>query len=153
MNLIIEKSKFVDYYTYLDPIFSSIPEFREMYWLISDLEVTYCPDTRLHDDPVLIDGKSLNEIVQRNKIQFIWAVLSGFIKKPKRIPEELPYADGNPDFWKGIPKPQAIGAEIEIVCWDSTYTLFINANEHVAAKLKELYPDIQDLDKNNETRG
>lgn len=124
-----------------------------MDWLISDLEVNYCTDSRLHNDPVLIDGESLKEIVQKDKIQFIWAVLSGYLEKPKRIPKDLPYADGNPNFWKGTPKPQAAGAEIEIVCWDSTCTLFINVNENVAAKLKELYPDIRDLDKDNETRG
>lgn len=153
MNLIVVKSQYVDYYTYLDPIFTAIPELQKINWLISDLDYNYCEDSRLHDDPILIDGASLNEIVQNNKIQFIWAVLSGFKKPLKKLPFELPYACGNKNFWHGTPKPQAPGAEIEIVCWDSSCTLFINVNKIVADKLKKLYPDIKNLNKENESRG
>lgn len=151
-NLIIEDSKYVDFYTYLDSVFATIPELRKLYWLITDLECNHCPDPRLREDPVLIEGKTFNEIIQVNEIQFIWGVLSGFSDKPIKIPAKLPYADGNPRFWKGKPKPQATGAEIEIVCWDSTCTLFINANDSVATKLKELYPDIRNLDDENKSK-
>jgi len=96
---------------------------------------------------------SLNEILQKTKMQFIWGVLSGFSEKLTKIPSEYPYADGNPNFWEGSPKPQARDAQIEIVCWDSTCTLFININTSIAAKLKVLYPDIKDLDHENELRG
>lgn len=153
MNLILEKSKYVDYYTYIDKIFSKIPQLRKLHWLITDLEFNYCTEPSLQGDaPIFIDGKSLNKIVQASKIQFIWAVFSGYKDRLKNIPEELPYANGNPNFWKGKPKPQANGAEIEIVCWDSSYTLFINVSIDVAKKLKELYPDIHDLDKKNLVR-
>jgi hypothetical protein len=152
LNLILENSKYVKYYTYLDSIFSTVLEFQEMNWVISDVECNQYPDPRISKDPILIDGKSLNEIVQNNKIQFIWAVLSGYREKVLKIPEQLPYADGNPDFWTGKPTPQADDAEIEIVCWDSTCTLFINASTIVSKKLKKLYPDIKDLDEENEKR-
>jgi hypothetical protein len=126
-----------------------VPELRDYYWLISNFECNYCADPRLNDDPIVIDGNSLNSIIQNNKIQFIWAVLSGFTNPIQAIPEELPYADGNPKLWVNSYSPQAFGAEIEIICWDSTCTLFINVNNRIAGKLKKLYPDIKDLDKEN----
>ena len=92
MNLILENSKYVKYYTYLDSIFSTVIEFQEMNWIISDVECNQYPDPRISKDPILIDGKSLNEIIQNNKIQFIWAVLSGYREKVLKIPEKLPYA-------------------------------------------------------------
>ena len=141
------------WYTYLDGIFMNVPELCEYYWLISDLEVNCCPDPKLNSDPVVIDGNTLCEIVQENKIQFIWAVLSGFKNEILSIPDELPFADGNRDLWVGSPRPQAQGAEVEIVCWDSTCTLFIGIDESTSAKLQLMYPDIKDLDQENKQRG
>jgi hypothetical protein len=152
VNLIIEKSKYVKWYTYLDDVFQKIPELRQYRWLISNLQVNYCLDSRLHADPVMINGEDFNEIVQKQKIQFIWAVLSGFKKRIDTFPIELPYADGNRDLWVGSPSPQALGAEIEIVCWDSTCTLFIGVDNNIATKLKGIYPDIRDLDVENKKR-
>lgn len=152
MNLIVENSKYVDYYTFLDDVFDAIPELQEMDWLITDLELNYVDDPRLFQEPIIIDGASLNEILQKTKMQFIWAVLSGYSEKLTVIPADYPYADGNPNFWEGSPKPQVRDAQIEIVCWDSTCTLFINFNPSMAAKLKELYPDIKDLDRVNKSR-
>lgn len=153
MNLIVENSKYVDYYTFLDRVFAAIPELQEMDWLITDLALNYVDDPRLFEEPIIIDGMSLNEILQKTKMQFDWAVLSGYSEKLTVIPEDYPYADGNPNFWVGSPKPQARGAQIEIVCWDSSCTLFINISPSLAEKLKEIYPDIKDLDRENELRG
>ena len=150
MNLIVEKSNHVDYYTYLDTVFHKISEFRDLYWLISDLECNSSKDSKLCEG-ALINGQSLSEIVNNNKIQFIWAVLSGYKEKPSNMPKEMPYAS-NKNYWVGQPSPQDVRAEVEIVCWDSTYTLFINVSQIVASQLKELYPDIKDLNYENELR-
>jgi len=153
VNLILENSKYTEYYTYLDQVFSSVPELLSLNWLITDLEYNFCTDSRLQTDPVIIDGKSLYEIIKKEKVQFIWAVFSGFKNKIENCSENLPFANGNPEFWKGSPTLQAEGAEIEIVCWDSTLTLFIGSNNNVTKKLKVLYPDIKNLDHENEARG
>jgi hypothetical protein len=152
MNLILENSKYVEYYTYLDRVFDAIPELQKFNWLITDLEVNFVDDPRFYQEPVLIDGSSLNQVLQKTSIQFIWAVFSGYLEKLIEIPDELPFADGNPDFWEGSLKPQAKGAQLEIVCWDSTCTLFINVSDGMATKLKELYPDIKNLDLDNKYR-
>lgn len=153
MNLILEKSECVEWYTYLDEVFSKVPELCEYNWLISDLELNYCPDSRLSSDPVIIDGKSLCEIVLKDKIQFIWAVLSGFKNNVPQIPDELPFADGNKHLWVQSPKPQIEGADLEIVCWDSTCTLFIGVSDNISTKLREMYFDIKDLDVEIKKRG
>jgi hypothetical protein len=152
MNLILENSEYVKWHTFLGPIFREIPEFLEYHWLITDLELNTVSDPRLDVVPVLIDGQSLNDIIQKNDVQFIWAVLSGFKEEIESIPQPLPYADGNKAFWSDCPKPQATDAELEIVCWDSTCTLFIGVNERIALKLTNLYPDILDLDVENKRR-
>jgi hypothetical protein len=74
-------------------------------------------------------------------------VFSAFLNEPDVNASNLPYADENSDLWKGEPEPQAKGAEFEIVCWDSTCTLFIGVSEQLAKSLKHLYPDIKDLNK------
>jgi hypothetical protein len=66
-----------------------------------------------------MDGKELNAYLKRYKVQFIWAVLSAFRTPVFAIPKELPFADGNNSFWHGSPRPQAPGAELEIVCWEA----------------------------------
>ena len=148
MNLILHKSKFVDYYTYLNPIFDAVPEFASFTYLVSDLECHGSKDERLSGSPVVMSGLALREIVQKEKVQFVWAVFSAFDHEPS-IPSDLPYADGNSEFWQGSPTPQLKDALFEIVCWDSGATLFIGIDPNIAAKLKARYPDIRDLDEAN----
>ena len=151
MNLLLERSKFVEYYTYLDPVFRAAPEFVDFTFLISDIEIGGGCE-RLAKGPLVISGRELQAIVEKEKVQFIWAVLSAFDREPA-IPDELPYADGNPGLWKGSPKPQNSGEKFEIVCWDSGSTLFIGIEASTAEKLRQRYPDIQDLDEYNKNHG
>lgn len=44
-------------------------------------------------------------------------------------------------------------SELEIVCWDSTCTLFIGCSEKIARILEKTYPDIEDLIKHNRKLG
>lgn len=148
MNYILINSKYVEYYTYLDTIFLEIDELSQYTWLITDL-VCYDSELCCKDEPIILDGLSLQNILIKKKFQIIWGVFSGFKNKEVKIPKELPYADGNPSFWNGHPIPQAENATIEIVCWDSTCTLFINVNESISRKLLKIYPDIKDLDEIN----
>ncbi|PJZ76315.1 hypothetical protein [Leptospira neocaledonica] len=148
MNLILEKSRYVRFYTDLSPLFSAIPDLMEYTYFVSDLEHNGCEDPRFQNSDFAISGTDLYEIVKEKEIQFIWGVFSAF-KFSLNITEPFPSADGNPSFWQGIPKPQAKGAEFEIVCWDSSYTLFIGVSEEIANSLKTLYPDIKNLDQEN----
>lgn len=118
-NLLLNRSKFVECYTYLDPIFEAAPELADFTFLITDIELGNHRDERLASEPIIISGHELRAMVEAKKIQFIWAVLSAFDHIPT-VPSELPFADGNSQFWEGSPKPQITDAKFEIVCWDSS---------------------------------
>lgn len=150
MNLILKNSQHVDWYTNLAPIFSNIPELKDYEYFISDLEINGKNIEQLQNN-MFISGKQLFDLVTKNKIPFSWGVFSAFEKIPDMIEPEIPYADMNSDFWNGSPKPQAKEAIFEIVCFDSSCTLFIGVNENIGNKLVQLYPDIKDLDKENKT--
>ena len=151
MNLLLHKSEHVEFYTYLDSLFDACGELREYEYLITDLEVSYSTDQRLHQDVVTISGEELYEIIKKESVQFIWGVFSAYNKAPLMV-RNLPYADGNRQLWEGSPSPQANGALFEIVAWDSGCTLFIGLSDSIAKTLKELYPDIKNLDIENELR-
>jgi hypothetical protein len=148
MNLILQNSRFVDFHTYLDPIFEAVPELADFTYLISDHEVGWCADKRLAHSPMVIAGHELKKIVDGEKVQFIWAVLSAFNHVPI-VPKKPPYADGNPGFWRGTPMPQMPDASFEIVCFDSSATLFIGVDASIAEKLRRKYPDIRILEEEN----
>lgn len=62
---------------------------------------------------------------------------------------EAPYAGGNSDFWKGIPKKQWTDSLFEIVCWDSSATLWIGLPDKLGMKVLKNAPGIMDLDELN----
>jgi len=61
-----------------------------------------------------------------------------------------PYADGNPNFWIPEPQIQHPLAEIEIVCWDSTSTLFLSKDNEIGQKFKNYFTDAMDLKEYNQ---
>ena len=145
MNLVSFGSKSVSLYTYIDSLFEAIPELQGYNYLISDLNINRGEDHLLYQsDPLIIGGKELLKIVSSENIQFIWAVISGF-EGDVTVSEVLPYADGNPNLWIEYPQTQIEEASFEIICWDSSATLFIEFPDVWRSKLEELYPDIEEL--------
>jgi hypothetical protein len=162
-NLILEDSVRMPYFTNMRLVFDALPGICSQHeWLISNLECapvaldTDGPwpllDPRLESSPVFLTGQELETILASNTIQFSWAVFSGVPVGSNPNPSEAPYADGNPDFWHGSPKPQLDGAELEIVCWDSSCCLIIGASEELAAKFRAAFPEVLDLDQQNRRR-
>lgn len=125
-------------------------------WLISNYDCNQYPDDRIPVDGkyVWITGEELSEIVNNNKIQFIWGVFSAF---PKHIlidnvlEHKLPYADGYAGFWKNPISIQHPLAEMEIVAWDSGLVLLISKNEEIIEDFMSYFPLTENLaDYNNE---
>ncbi|MEZ6116842.1 MAG: hypothetical protein R3C28_09755 [Pirellulaceae bacterium] len=134
-NLIIEKSPTIPWYTDLHPFFALIEStIRSHRWLWSDVDVNRAlplPDDTF--DPYVVDGSTLFDFAA-GRPQFNWSVLSALPfdadVDPTAIPREaVPYADGNPDFWHGSPRPRYTDALFEIVCWDSSATLLIGTDD------------------------
>ncbi len=170
-SYILECSKQMPLHTDMRRVFEAIKDRQTDYnWLITDIDhyedvrrsaanesfddsefrddLTYYSLDALDKDTVWIDGEELTKIINGNDIQFVWAVFSGFRKNINIDPEDLivePYADGNPNFWIEYPKIQHPLAEIEIVCWDSTSTLFFCIDEELGNMFKEHFLDSIDL--------
>ncbi|MBF4692064.1 hypothetical protein [Fusibacter ferrireducens] len=153
MNLILENSNQVENYTYLNDVFNGIDNQQVNYnWLISDIECNYYPTEIFRDHLVWISGEKLTEIINKFRIQFIWAVLSGI---PKSVCKEnvdfsvMPFANGNDNLWTGEVTLQHPQAKIEIVCWDSESTLLITDEAGLSNKYLEQYSDAKNLDEMN----
>ncbi|MBQ9746809.1 MAG: hypothetical protein IJW21_08315 [Clostridia bacterium] len=151
---ILEKGE--RFYTFLDKVFDAIENKQDEYnWLITDcdLNITFPLFSEARGDRYCwIDGKELAEIVRTQKIQWIFAVLSGF---RKYIPLEevlkypLPYADGYRGFWENPISLQHPLAEVEIVPWDSTITLLISKNIEIVDSFKRNFPLSENLAEYN----
>ena len=155
MNLILERSKQMRWYTDMRLVFSALPGVCETHdWLISDIDCNFYPDERIAygTNPVLISGPELLEIVNEHEIQFIWAVFSALPQGTQPDLSNVPYADGNPAFWTGSPRPQLKEALFEIVCWDSSSTLLIGAPDDIAQRFQSNFTDALDLDVENTNR-
>ena len=156
MNLILEKSSKMPFHTDMNLVFQAINNSQLNYnWLITDIACNAYNEIWPDDTsrPVWRSGAELTRIVQKRRIQFIWGVFSAFEKDVQIDLGKLlvtPYADGNPDFWRGNPKIQYPGAQMEIVCWDSTATLLITEDEKISNDFKLFFPDAEDLRKINE---
>ncbi|WP_440118999.1 hypothetical protein [Paenibacillus sp. QZ-Y1] len=161
-SFILENTNQMPFHTDMRRVFECFQgQLSNMNWLITDVEyykqmpdehdmdnnITY-PSDALEKDVVWIEGEELTKILYGNDIQFVWAVFSGFHKDIRINLEELeetPYADGNPGFWISDPKIQHPLAEIEIVCWDSSLTLFFSREEPFANTFSTYFTDAIDL--------
>ena len=79
--------------------------------------------------------------------QYIWAVFPAFASGivPQQIDlQTLPDAE-SAGFWQGDPRPQHPQAFFEIVCWDSTCTLFIGLPDTPARRLITAFPGCRRL--------
>lgn len=164
MNAILKNSRQVEYYTNLNPIFMSIKNRQHDYnWLLTDLDLNWMPDVFLdycyqyepragigdRSNSYLISGENLTKLTMEYEIQFIWGVLTGFNKELHIDLNNLIYCPDaeNPELWKPGTNVQYPGAELEIVCWDSTSTLLISQNRSIVNDFKSYFSDAKDLDE------
>lgn len=156
MNLIVEKSPQIKWYTDLYPFFSRIESIVRSYtWLWTNVDLLApIPFEEDAPDVYWISGDALVEFVT-NRPQFIWSVLSAISPNNVGAARKLdcyPYADGNRGLWINSPKPQHPHAEFEIVCWDSGATLLIGGKGEVLDAFLVAYPGAHDLDTDNQAR-
>lgn len=149
MNYIQVDTDEVDFFTSLKDVSQWLEiELEDFDWHISDIEGAW-PEL---DDPSWILGKELSNKLDEYDHQFVWSVVSAFPKGYKPFTTESPFADGNQSFWKGSPKKQLEESLFEIVCWDSSATLFIGLSESMSENLLRNAPGIKNLDKYNASR-
>jgi hypothetical protein len=149
MNYIQENSRNVPWFTSLIDVFKWLEIKADDYdWHFSDVDGGWDELS----DPSWVTGEELAKNLAVYDYQFVWSVVSAYPKGTKPFTNEKPYADGNPAFWSGIPKKQLSNSLFEIVCWDSSATLFIELPLKLSENLLKNAPDIKDLNKENELR-
>lgn len=149
MNYIQANSRRIPWFTNLVDVFDWLEIKAEDYdWHFSDVEGGWSELS----DPSWVKGEELAKNLAIFNYQFDWAVISAYPKGTTPFTSEKPYADGNPEFWSGIPKKQLSDSLFEIVCWDSSATLFIDLPLNMQQKLLKNAPDIKDLNKQNKLR-
>lgn len=147
------------YYTYLPKLFDAIENAQLNYnWLITACDCNIpnpVEEECLKQGYCWISGKALTDLVQKQHIQWIWAVLSGFKKDiPLEKVLEYPYpdADGFPGFWHNPLSMQHPLATVEIVPFDSSLTLFLSKDQELVEKFRLGYPQSEDLSVRNTKR-
>ncbi len=112
-------------------------------WHLADVEASAWPH-EIKDG--WISGADLIAHWVPHETQFVWGVLDAFPHGPRFEVIDLPFADGNPAFWKGKPLvPQIEGAVFEMVFWDSRAVLLIGLDEEQAASVVRALPGATSL--------
>ena len=153
-------SKDEEFHTHLRKLFASMDNMQLHYkWLISYYECwphdQSIKDLLLDKNHVILDGTELTGIAEREDFQWIWGTFSAF---DKSVPDDeilkhtLPENDLYEGFWKLPLTIQHPLAKMEIVAFDSSYTLILTKDFSLLDVLRKAYPNAEDLaviNKNN----
>ena len=143
MNLILEKSEKIKYFTNMKQMFFALGNICEDFdWYISDIETNKYIPGEFDSSNKWITGKELNAILNKYEIQFIWAVFSAFKKGTKQLIEKPPSVEDNPAYWSGKePDTQIRNAEFELACWDSSALILVGISDEMASKFCKTFPE------------
>jgi hypothetical protein len=162
MNTILEgPCAKMPFYTDMREVLASIGHReREFNWLVTGCEVvvgdptaTYTPFSLL--DAAWLTGDELSARVAAHPAQFVWGVFSGF---PPTVLVDLqrlavhPRPDGNMSLWGPDPQMQYPGAEVEVICYDSSATLLLCRNDTLGRSFRSYFPEAIDLNEYNSER-
>ncbi len=151
MNLIIKDSSQMPWHTDIKLIFDALDgRQRECNWLITAHDCFCCSSAEriFNDEIVWLTGDELTDIVTNNNIQFVWGILSAFDKSIDIDIDNLsvePTFEGEWHYGGENVHPQHPLAVAEIVCVDSSYTIFISKDEDLPDRFLRCYSDARDL--------
>jgi len=146
------------FYTDLSRCFIAIDNEQINYnWLITNCECY--PQNKtfyklFHKEFVWISGKRLTEIILEEDFQFIWGVFSGFSTEIT-LEEVLIFDLTNVEYegyWLDDVEIQHPMAKIEIIAFDSSYTLLISKNDETVQKFLDNFSLSEDLIEKNKRR-
>jgi len=151
MNWIIRNKKKLKYHTNLNELLSSEWIDLDNYnWFLSDIELTFFEQNTLLDINQEYFKLSSEEfkLFVKSESQVIWGIISA-IKKNEEIifdSNNLPFADGNSNLWEND-NLQIENSVLEIIAWDSSYTILKFLDENLSKKFKESFDEAIELDK------
>jgi len=151
MNWIIRDSDKLWYHTNLKelvkPFYNELGNYN---WVLSDLD--FISDTtdlpiNFDQDYFILSSSEFERLVSAD-MQIIWGAI---VAVPKELPlslnaDTLPYVEGNDKIWENG-NLQLPYAEIEIDCFDSSYTIIKFTSGRVSNQFKEYFPEAIELEK------
>lgn len=141
------------HYTYLKKVFDAIGNKQIDYnWLITECECY--PNNQnvkelLNKEYCWITGEELTEIIGQEDFQWVWAVLSGFdknIELAEVLKYDLPYADEYTGFWKKPLTLQHPLSKVEIVPFDSSFTLILSEDKELVNSFRSYFSYSENLE-------
>ena len=147
--------KSVKGHTCLASLFKAIDNQQLHYnWLITDYEG--CAEDeqicdKLEQEYCWLTGEELTEIIEKEDFQWIWGILLGFRKEialSKILESPLPDIE-KATFWKNPVSIQHELADIEIIAFDSTYTVFKSKSKELYEGFRRYYTKSEDLEEHN----
>ena len=152
MNWIIKNRSKLKFHTNLDVLLKPIEDdIQRFNWLINDLEINSSELGSLpinHDkDWFYISSKQMEEL-RISDTQIVWGAFSAIDNKSNfQINEDiLPYAEGVSEIWKNG-NLQVNESEIEIIAWDSSFTIVKFTDEYLSSKFKDYFDEAIELEK------
>ena len=150
MNWIIRDSDKMEFHTHLKIVLSPIiDDLKDLNWLISDLEYhSTNPNLPINNeqDYFILSSEQFKTLVAADA-QIIWGVILGIpgTSTVNVDQNNLPYAEFNDLVWKNgnIQHPEAI---IEIVCFDSGYTIVKFRDQGLSAKFEDYFDEALELE-------
>jgi hypothetical protein len=140
------------YHTNLHELLKPIEQdIQGLKWLVSDLEINTSEMEKLpinHEkDWFLITSQEMITICETDT-QIIWGAFSGMENeielKIDRL--KLPYVEGNTEIWKNG-NLQVENSKIEIIAWDSSYTIIKFTEKEMSDKFKDYFDEAIELEK------
>ncbi|SFD09781.1 hypothetical protein [Flavobacterium phragmitis] len=152
MNWIIQKTEKLEFHTNLKELLKPIQTETEYYnWVISDFEFISDKELPIHheEDFFVLSNKEFNEILN-SLTQFIWGVISSIPKNKEIVINEnnLPFAEGNDLIWKNG-NFQIPNSTIEIIAFDSSYSIIKFKEKNLSDTFKEYFPEAIELEDFN----
>ncbi len=151
MTIILEEGYQTNLGALLIPLRQQI---ESLNWLVSDLRClslgNWSPlietwESQSYDSEPsysIVLGKELYETFAEQDIQVVWGIFCGVAGDIPTIPfEKVPYADGNPHIWTEPKTFQLASSQIEIVAFDSTFTLVKFRDENLGYEFLSVFPD------------
>lgn len=163
MTLILDDTKQLEFHTNLSEITEPFKEeLKSLNWILTNQEFILLDynDKGLvekldHESEIIhFSGKELLDILENRKIQFIWGVFCGTKNKIEKLDhDQIPYADKNREIWTKPDKFLLPDSEIEIICFDSSYTIIKFKDSDLEKRWKTKFKDAKKLKKTQANNG
>ena len=159
MTLILSDTKQLKFHTDMGEIIEPFKEeLKSLNWILTNQEYTLLDykdkgfvDKLDHKSEIIhFEGQELLEVLENREIQFIWGVFCGTKKRIEKLDQDqIPYADMNSEIWTQPDKFLLPESEIEIICFDSSYTIIKFKDQELEKRWRIKFTNAKKLKKKN----